>query len=534
MYTLDGLISEVARKRGKASKEGNIDYREVWHTYMRYLTSVLESRKGLNVSTFAKIGWQQDHKSKYRPYFQLADQFARAYVNPEGCRPSPSDRTPCPFEEFNFSKAAIKFSNQLTKDQVFTGLRAMLQQLGEAIAGGRDADVEFPGVGKFQCREKEPRFHFAQDWYVREGLEAPPQAIAVSEEGQRAVRSFTRDAPIEAMNLGIRGSNKPRGGDARQPPPRIPETNRLNLEDENDYPDPTGYGRGFSPTGSPGRTPGGFNQQPPITPGMMSSSSAPSLRGQAQSPSSRNHVLTNAQFKREVAFKEAMDRHIGEMEARAQEAMGERQAWHEHVNMCMEQERDDITTKRMRAMENKHFIQQQKRLNAERRKGQRHEDIVAASAHEFPKFTEPAEKELKDFQKGQQQKMRSDLDEQVRTNSTLRNLAKQRERAIEINQLEANRNEMQMLRDAERAKKAYDKEALATAWNSEIRMKNIWKAIDNHNKVGSHPPSSVQPDLPPSRAGSIAASTGRLLTGSSRRVPMGASNSLANLQGQFA
>lgn len=529
MYSLDGLISEVSRKRGKASKEGNLDYTEVWHTYMRYLTSVLESRKGLNVSTFAKIGWQKDHKSRYRPYFQLADQFARAYVNPEGCRPSPSDQTLCPFEEFNFSKAAIKFSNQLTKDQVFTGLRAMLQQLGEAIAAGKDADVEFPGVGVFKCKEKEHRFHFASDWYAREGLEAPPQAVSISEEGHRAVRSFTRDEPMEAMNLGIRGSNKPRAGEPRQAA-RMPEANRLNLEEEHGHPEPTGYGGGLSPPDSPGMS---FHQ-PPVTPGMMSSSSAPSLRGQAQTPSSRNHVLTNAQFKREVAFKDAMDRHIGEMEARAQEAMGERNAWHEHVNMCMEQERDDIMNKRMRAMENKHFLQQQKRLNAERRKGQRHEDIIAASAHEFPRFTEPAEKELKEFQRGQQQKMRADLDEQVRTNSTLRNLAKQRERAIEINQLEANRSEMQMLRDAERAKKAYDKEALATAWNSEIRMKNIWKAIDNHNKVGSHPPNAVTPDLPPpSRAGSIPASAGRLMTGSSRRVPLGASNSLANFEGRF-
>lgn len=28
------------------------------------------------------------------------------------------------------------------------------------------------------------------------------------------------------------------------------------------------------------------------------------------------------------------------------------------------------------------------------------------------------------------------------------------------------------------AKKAFDRESLATAWNADIRMKNIWKAID--------------------------------------------------------
>merc|ERR1712176_1515203 len=172
----------------------------------------------------------------------------------------------------------------------------------------------------------------------------------------------------------------------------------------------------------------------------------------------------------------------------------------------------------MRNRENQYFVQQQKLLNEEKRKEQRQEDIIAASAHDFPKFTEPAEADMKDFIAGQQSRMRADLDEQVRTNSTLRNLAKQRERAMEVNQLEANRSEMRMLRDAERAKKAYDREALATAWNSEIRMKNIWKAIDSHNKVGSTRPQVLGVDdggLPPSRGASSTRSAGRIMTGSS-------------------
>merc|ERR1719293_285407 len=176
----------------------------------------------------------------------------------------------------------------------------------------------------------------------------------------------------------------------------------------------------------------------------------------------------------------------------------------------------------MRNRENQYFVQQQKLLNEEKRKEQRQEDIIAASAHDFPKFTEPAEADMKDFIHGQQARMRADLDEQVRTNSTLRNLAKQRERAMEINQLEANRSEMRMLRDAERAKKAYDREALATALNSEIRMKNIWKAIDSHNKVGSVEPQAqvldVGSGLPLSRGGSSTRSAGRIMTGSSRKA----------------
>merc|ERR1719446_1018368 len=164
--------------------------------------------------------------------------------------------------------------------------------------------------------------------------------------------------------------------------------------------------------------------------------------------------------------------------------MNEREAWGSHVNECLEQEREEINQKRVRAQMNLHFLQQQMEMGEEKRKEQR----------------------KKDFLHGQQARMRADLDDQVRTNSTLRNLAKQRERALEVNQLEANRKEMSMLRNAERAKKAYDREALATAWNSEIRMKNIWKAIESHNKVGSktssHPPQVMLTDsLPPSRGG---------------------------------
>merc|ERR1719491_2405831 len=238
-------------------------------------------------------------------------------------------------------------------------------------------------------------------------------------------------------------------------------------------------------------------------------------------------MLTSQQYKREVAYKEAMDRHIGEMEARAGEAVAEKEAWSGHINDCLVQERDEIQVKRSRAQQNQYFLRQQVQWREGLKKEQRKDDIVSASAHDFPKFTEPAEKEMKDFVSGQQSRMRSDLDEQVRTNNTLRNLQKRRERGLEVDELQANRMEMAMLREAERAKKSYDKEALATAWNSEIRMKNIWKAIESHNKVGSHasshPPQVLVTDgLPPPSRGSLGGSStvsaGRLMTGSQRKV----------------
>eukprot|EP00927_Polykrikos_kofoidii_P076184 TRINITY_DN7297_c0_g1_i1.p1 TRINITY_DN7297_c0_g1~~TRINITY_DN7297_c0_g1_i1.p1 ORF type:complete len:545 (-),score=117.17 TRINITY_DN7297_c0_g1_i1:79-1713(-) len=539
MYKLDALLKDVSQKRGKLQAqetEHGVDNREVWNTYLSYVRSCLEQRRGLVLSNFCKIGWQTDKKYSaaggkpaVKPFFQITEQFARAYCSNEAMRKigAPTNSDLGPFEDFNFSKAAIKFSN-LTKDQVFSGLRAIVQQLGDAIAEGRDVDIEFGDLGRLTSREKEPKFHFSQAVYSLEGLDAPPAFDSFEENqtsGPRSGAAFRRETPEEARGLEMRGmgaGGQGGGYNARRPATPAP----VDDFEQGGYGGNDFYGGG-----------GGYNEdyddRPPATGNsrrqQTPSSSAPSL--QLGTAAQRSHVLTGQQFKREVAFKEAMDRHIGEMESRASEAMLEKSAWSRHVNDCLTQERDDIIGKRVRMRENQHFVQQQKLLNEEKRKEQRQEDIIAASAHDFPKFTEPAEADMKDFIQGQQARLRSDLDEQVRTNATLKNLAKQRERTLEVNQLEANRAEMSMLRDAERAKKIYDKEALATAWNSEIRMKNIWKAIDNHNKVGSQQPQVMSTDgLPPSRGGESTRNAGRLMTGSSRRVPLGASRSLGKLE----
>jgi len=521
MLTLDGLLQEVAQKRAKfQSKEsdsGATDYAEVWNAYVEYLKTCLEQKRGLHLSNFCKVGWHTSRggKGSARPVFQLTDHFCRAYLPQEAARKQAAilatDADLSSLEDFNFSKAAIKFSQQLTKDQMFTGLRSIVQTIGEAMSEGREVSVRFGDVGKLICRERDPRFHFISDNQGLEGLEASTAPLA--EGGRTSGASFRRSAPEEAKHLGVRGSASGAQLDATNRRPLTPPP-----EDAEVYPDPLFEGGG-----------GGYNPQlsRAASEGRLTAASGTSSRG-------RTPILSNQQFKREVAYKEAMDRHIGEMESRASEVMMERAAWNQHINECMSQEMDDMQQKRLRAKENSHFLEQQIHLYENKKRDQRKEDIVAASAHEFPKFAEPAESEKKDFVHGQQARMRADLDDQVRTNATLRNLAKQRERALELNQLEANRQEMAMLRNAERAKRAYDREALATAWNSEIRMKNVWKAIDNHNKVGSHVPQVLSTDDPPMSRGSSVLSAGRIMTGSSRKVPLGASSSLTKIESRLS
>lgn len=517
MLNLDGVIQDIVQRRGKlGSKDGNDsvqDYQEVWATFVAYAKSCLEQDRGLTLSTFCKIGWiaqKKNGKAVARPYFGFGDAFVRSYLSQEAARKhaAPAQGDLCPFEDFNFSKAAIKFSQQMTKDQVFTMLKALVQRIGELISEGKEISIAFPEIGKLTCRgDRDPHFHFAQEHLSQQGQDVLP-----GEGTAKSAPAFRKDAP-EAGGLAIRGSGTAMDQDMGYTQPAYTQPLQPVQEESYQMPEYNDV-RGFD---------SGANR--PVSRGLMSSGSAPNMQG---APS-----LTATQFKKEVAYKEAMDRHIAAMEAHAAEAVAEKDAWSSHVNDCLLQEREEIQSKRERNQMNLHFLQHQMKLGEQKRKESRKEDIEAASAHDFPQFSEVHPNEMKEFVHGQQARMRQGLDEQVRTNNTLRNLAKQKDRALELNQLQANREEMAMLRNAERAKKAYDREALATAWNSEIRMKNIWKAIENHNKVGSSQPAQVMMNdaLPPSRGGS-AVSAGRLMTGSSRRVPLGMSTSLSQLEGR--
>jgi len=503
MLTFDALVQDIIQRRGKlGTKEGADsvqDYHEVWAAFANYVRACMDQRRGLQLSSFCKIGWtmlKKLGKTSYRPYFHFSDAFVRAYLSQEAARKH-TGQVPqgdlCAFEDFNFSKAALKFSNQLTKDQVFTMLRALIQRMGENISEGREMDIALGDLGKFVYRsDRDPRFLFAAGFYKEEGV--PPPTAEPTVPGAPA---FRKEAP-QAASLQVRGAQP----GAAPTPPRAAQTQPEVMTMPMTQPELQCFEGG-----------------------------APRAMGEGEMEKSAVPGLTALQFKKEIAFKEAMDRHIAAMEAHAHEAVAEKDAWDSHVSECLLQEREEIQARKERNHMNLHFLKHQMALGEHKRKEQRRDDIEAASAHDFPAFSEVHPDEMKDFVKGQQAKVREALDDQVRTNNTLRNLAKQKDLALELNQLQANREELAMLRNAERAKKAYDKEALATAWNADIRMKNIWKAIDNHSKVAPKGPSKVTLDesLPPSRAGSTV-SAGRIMTGSVRRTPLGCSTSMSQLE----
>eukprot|EP00435_Cladocopium_sp_Y103_P059379 s1509_g21.t1 len=166
------FLDETATRVPQEGTDSAQDYQEVWSTFGSYVRSCLEQKRGLQLNSFCKIGWSSQKKlgkTAYRPYFHFSDSFSRSYL-PEARKHTASVAGDlCSFEDFNFSKAALKFSKQLTKDQVFTMLRALVQRIGDSIADGREMEIGLGDVGKFVCRsDREPRFIFAQEFHKQE------------------------------------------------------------------------------------------------------------------------------------------------------------------------------------------------------------------------------------------------------------------------------------------------------------------------------------------------------------------------------
>jgi hypothetical protein len=110
-------------------------------------------------------------------------------------------------------------------------------------------------------------------------------------------------------------------------------------------------------------------------------------------------------------------------------------------------------------------------------------------------------------------------------------MSRQKERELENSQLDANRAELKNMRDAERTRKDADKSALTQSWDQEIKMKGIWKAIENHTNAAAHSQpltsAGVTPDfgsVEPS--GRMNRTSSAMSDTSSRRMPGGMHMSL--------
>eukprot|EP00746_Dinoflagellata_sp_MGD_P163907 gnl/MRDRNA2_/MRDRNA2_92215_c0_seq1.p1 gnl/MRDRNA2_/MRDRNA2_92215_c0~~gnl/MRDRNA2_/MRDRNA2_92215_c0_seq1.p1 ORF type:complete len:583 (+),score=130.50 gnl/MRDRNA2_/MRDRNA2_92215_c0_seq1:98-1846(+) len=567
-YRLPELIQDVAKKRGKLnakSKEAKLDYQEVWDAFNRYITSNMLVKKGLSVQNFFKIGWSVEKKrtggATYRPYIQFQENFLKAHGMDKHLRPAPAaDKDLCQMEEMNYSKAAIRYSSTLTKDQVFTGLRMLVFQIGEACGEGKNVCIEFE-MGNLICQEGEPRFAFAAELYLAEGLQVPSGA-ADDLEYKPSV-SFAPPSK-EALSLRLEGSNISNIGSAASHDERGNTGASLaSGASQSGYcqssrcapiaeaplgSEVTGEDRDWSynPCSESGADVLSLNKD---VSHKLESSEVASSRGSVTYGSMRGggappqmmedgmqQQLGQFRTRHEHAFQEAMDRHITEIECQANEAVRSKEQWENHLQNCLVQERKDMEWRRALAKENSELLQEQMAQNERKRADGRQQYIEGASAHDFPNFADPPQQELRDYSKGKQRELKEELDAQVLVNQHIAEKAKAKERNLECGQVDACKQEIAQLRLEQKIKKEHEREQLAQHWDRDVRLKKIKKAIEVHHTRPVPLPSDMRSAIGASQAVSfegppLSARSGppsdRGLRMPGRRTPLGAAGSLA-------
>lgn len=191
LYTTENLLADAIKCYAKGSRENSKNERfpmqEVWRTLNLYILSCLERHRGLVIPNFCRFGWQGARKSgrsNSHLYFELLEVFSKTY-GVSNCRFDPVALVADlgPMEDFNFSKAAICFSQKLTKDHISVGLRALVRQLGDVLGQGRLVSIEFD-IGKLVGKDTEVRFMFSadvqkslRDGHVTEPAQPLPRAV---------------------------------------------------------------------------------------------------------------------------------------------------------------------------------------------------------------------------------------------------------------------------------------------------------------------------------------------------------------------
>mmetsp|Transcript_23196 Transcript_23196/g.64829 ORF Transcript_23196/g.64829 Transcript_23196/m.64829 type:complete len:513 (+) Transcript_23196:88-1626(+) len=500
MYTLEQLLEDVARNRGPLTKKGG-DYRQVWDVFNRYLTALMEKQQTLSVMNFCKIGWKIEGgsiqgRAKLRPHFQVTDSFAQAFNVDMRTQTIVPDKYLATVEEFNFSKAAIRFSQNLTKDNVFMGMRAIVQQLGVVVSSGQPMSVDFE-VGKLVSSERALSFAFVADLYLQAGLEVPPDVA--QDTGYRPTATYAPPSQ-DALTLSLTGTKDFSGS--------IRATNMGGWED-------TG------PSAATIRDP----------PSLAEHSAVDGREAAGYS----NAVESNLS-KHEHVQQLALGRHLAQITEDAEEAIDTRDRWEDHLQRCVEEEQKDAEWRRVLCKDHAVHLEYQMRQTADRRSEGRHQQIEQASMHDFPSFAETPETAIYSYIRERRDHLKQDLDQQVDVKKRLKHSAKQRERDLEISHLQANNEDIARMRLEASGKQGRERAALVQAWDTDKHLKAVRKAVDSHHKAPttkadlSDIMNSLQPNQglgPSPRHDGLSTPSSRSVTGSVRRMPIGAAASLA-------
>jgi len=488
MYTVDRLLDDVllekgALKRGQPAEKGH--YQQVWDAFNRYITATLDRRQTLEVPNFCKIGWRVEEclgKVKHRPHFQLAESFVRVHQLDANRQTTIPDSQLTQIEDFNYSKAAIKYSQGLTKAHMFAGLRAIVHKIGEACSRQKTS-IEFE-MGQLLCSERIAHFAFVGDLYQQEGLEVPKSALA--DMNYHPSCTFA-PATAEGLSLAVRGRRSSEVS-ARTPSVASSQASSRHV-------------------------------------GFVRSREHPQEDADATSTCTTSECSAKARVRQDH-----LERHLEDVQADAEEAMAKHTREGHFRKECENFEGALANSRRAFYADHKEELRRQMQQKEEKRQEGRQNAIAQSSQHDFPSFREdPPTSDVREYMHERKHFLREDLDEQVSLKRSQKDVANQKDKTLTAREVECNKLEVQRQKDEQAAKKERERSILAEAWDRSIRLKLVEKAIAVHHMT------SARKETPNFTAAlrsipALALPQQRLHTGSSlssRRAPLGAAASLA-------
>lgn len=557
MYTLERLLQDAAaRTASQASR--SFDLQQVWDALNRYITEVMDKRQMLRVLNVFCIGWKHLESgpggaARLQPHFHLSEAFAQSCGAETRAHPVISDKFLASKEEFNCSKAAIRYSQSLTKDQLFMGLRAIFHRLGEVIASGQSISIEFE-VGKLLVASREINFVFLAELYLREGLEVPGDAL----QDVDYKPSVTFAPPSEdALSLNLRGSAL-----GSPPAARATVAKADGLGGWSEERDAPGRAAGAAPDvlllPDVADVDGELLPQRMIRPDELAY--APTGEARAHPEVDRDPL-----DRKVLVYSQAISRGMGDVAREAEEAAEEREQWEYHLQRCLEEETMEREWRRAVEKDYQSRLVGQMQEAERRRLEEQFHRLEQAGAHEFPSFPSSSEVPERQRQLDQKGRLQDELLDQMNAKRTTREEALRRERERDVAHQSANKKEMARLKAEATRRREQASAALREDWTMSIQFTQARKAIEDHHKApsrdhlrstmgaltGGSPFARTTTPRTPRQATPFSAATPRSLggpapasplqeaqvllnppssrpaTGSTRRQPLGAAGSLA-------
>jgi hypothetical protein len=524
-YFLEQLLDDVLREKGslvRGQAPNKKDYQQVWDAVNRYVTATMANKQTLDVPNFCKIGWRIEHfqgKAKRKPHFQLAESFVRVHELDANRNPTLPDAQLAPIEEFNFSKAAIRYSQGLTKASMFTGLRFIAHKIGQACAR-HQVSIDFE-IGKLLSTDRAVHFAFVGDLYRQEGLEMPPSAI-------KAVAYFPSrtfaPATAEGLSLRVRGRTSSKVASPMPVPPPAVSLEATPLQKTPEMPS-AAASQDLVQLSEESCDLGRMHQSQDVV---------------ATDADVASEVSTTASTAaREFVRRAALERHLQDVVVEAEEAMTFRNREQEFMKECQRVESELANHRRAFHVDHKEELKRQMRQLREKRQAGRQSAMPQASQLDFPSFSGAPGADVRKDRRERQKNLKQDLDQQVDQKTHGNNVAKQQEDEFCEKDQESSNLEVQRRMAEEMAKKDLERKVLVDAWDRSIRLKHARREIDRHHMTAATKDNNDLPKLTAdlrSDAAKLMLPLQRLHTGSdtpsqsigsARRQPLGAAASLA-------